>query len=129
MPSYWSTAHPSLTTLLLAQMPSDWFTAHQSLITFSLGNCHLVGQQLFLVLPTSYWLNRPLIGQQLLLLLSPTDWSTAHQSLTILLSANPPSDWFCVGRVSSSDQAHWSLKGPNRVKVLCAKTTSNQAFL
>ena len=98
MPSGWSTALPSLTTLLLAKPTSDWSTAITSLTI-------------------------------LLLAKAPSDSSTAHQSLTILLSANPPSDWFCVGRVSSSDQAHWSLKGPNRVKVLCAKTTSNQAFL
>ena len=71
MPSYYLLAHPSLTTFLLAKMPSDLSTAHQSLTTFLLGNCHLVGQQLFLVVLPSYWLNNPLIGQQLLQVLPP----------------------------------------------------------
>ena len=82
--SDWSTTHPSPITLLLHNTHSDWSTAHpslktliypligQRLITFLLENCHLVCQQLFLVLQPSYWLNHPLIGQQLLLVLQPS---------------------------------------------------------
>ena len=92
-PSYWiiaiwfvnSSYLPSLTTLLLAQMSSDWSTAHQSLTTFLLGNCHLVGPQLLLVLLPSYWLNHPLIVQQLLLVLPLSDWLICHLIKQIFL--------------------------------------------
>ena len=64
-PSDWSTAITSLTTLLLAKAPSDWSTAHLSHTALFLYCviCPLIGQQLFQVLPPSYWLKYPLIGQ------------------------------------------------------------------
>ena len=69
--SDWSTACPSLNTLLLAKVPYDWSIAHPSITILLLDNHPLIGKQLILVLP-SYSLNRPLTGQQLILALLPS---------------------------------------------------------
>ena len=99
MSSYWSTAHPSLTTILL--IPNVlWLinsSAQQSLTNLLLDNYHLVGQQLFLVLQPSYWSTT--ITSLTTLLLTRNNLCT-HESLS-----NGGLEWLVGAAVSLSLRA------------------------
>ena len=111
MSSYWSTAHPSLTTILL--IPNVlWLinsSAQQSLTNLLLDNYHLVGQQLFLVLQPSYWSTT--ITSLTTLLLTRNNLCT-HESLS-----NGGLEWLVGAVVSLSLRARscWS-KVPGGLK-------------